>query len=176
MRLVCLTDEWLRKYNEICEQRGLDYKVWPSRLAVMVAEGRDLVAGVMAYDTTGPFILFEHLVTNETASLKTRYRASDMLVGECVRLCRLMNKIPFVTVRHAGVKKILEKHGLVAPGAYMMTCHYSNLETHDYEIPLPTTKYPRRFPDSAATERSPAGDSEDDLGVYAQVLGGAVPG
>ncbi len=173
MRLVCLTDEWLRKYNEMCDHRGLDYKVWPSRLSVMVAEGKELIAGVMAYDTTGAFVVFEHLVTNETASLKTRYKAADKLVGECVRMCRLMGKVPFVIVRHKGIQRILEKHGLVAPGAFFMTCHMSNLETHDYEISLPTSKHPRRFPDSAPTERAAAGDPEDDLGVYAQVLGGA---
>jgi hypothetical protein len=173
MRLVCATNDWMRKYTELCEDRGLGFEPWPSRLSVMVAEGKELVAGVMVYDSTGPFLFFEHLVTNETASLRQRYHAADILVGECVRMCRLMGKVPMVQVRHKGIKRILEKHGLVAPGAFFMTCHFSNLETHDNEESLATTKHPRRLKDSAPTERAPLGDPEDDLGVYAQVLGGA---
>lgn len=172
MKLVCLTNDWVRKYNELCEHRNLGYEPWPSRLGVLIAEGKELVAGVMVYDSTGPFLFFEHLVTNETASLKDRYRAADLLVGECVRMCRLMGKVPMVQVRHKGIKRLLEKHGLVAPGAFFMTCHFGNLETHDYEVSLSARKHPRRVPDSAPTERSPPGDPEDDLGVYAQVSGG----
>ncbi len=173
MRLVCATPEWMSKYDDIWSNRQMGYQYWPSRLALMVAEGRELVAGVMVYDSTGPFLFFEHLVTNETAPLRTRYAAVDLLAEESLRMCRMMGKVPQITVRYRGLQRILEKHGYVAPGAIVMTCHFGQLETHDYEIPLPTSKHPRRFPDSAATERAPAGDPEDDLGVYAQVLGGA---
>jgi hypothetical protein len=173
MRIVCATPDWLGKYKDIWDQHRLGYDFWPSRLTVFVAEGSELVAGVLAYDTSGPFLVFEHLVTNETASLRQRYQAADILVGECVRMCRLMGKFPMVQVRHKGIKRILEKHGLVAPGAFFMTCNFSNLETHDYEIPWTSPKHSRRIKDSAPTERAPAGDPEDDLGVYAQVSGGA---
>lgn len=171
MRLVCGTPEWISKYSELCKDRQLGYEPWPSRLTVFIAEGKELVAGVMVYDTTGPFLFFEHLVTNPEAPLKLRFRAVNLLVEECLSMCRHLGKLPQVMVQHAGIKRILEKHGLVAPGAFCMTCHFANLETNDQQEPLTTTKYPRRLKDSAPTERAPEGHPDDDLGVYHQVLG-----
>jgi hypothetical protein len=133
MRLVSGTPDWVGKYQELAKDRALGYEPWPSRLSVMVAEGQDLVAGVMVYDTTGMFLFFEHLVTNETASLRQRYQAVDILVGECINMCRMFGKIPQVVVRHKGVKRILEKHGLYGYSAEVMTCSFGNLEKHGQE-------------------------------------------
>jgi hypothetical protein len=171
MRLVSATADWLSKYQELAKDRKLGYEPWPSRLAVMVAEGQDLVAGVMVYDSSGMFLFFEHLLTNETASLRQRYEAVDLLVGECIHMCRIFGKIPQVVVRHNGIKRILEKHGLFGYSAQVMTCSFGNLEKH--EKPFAARKHSRRRKDSAPTERAPAGDAEEHLGVYASVLGGA---
>lgn len=133
MRSVCVSEEWARKYQEICEQRDLPYKPWISRLAVYIAEGRDLVAGVQVYDTTGPWLFFEHLVTNQTASPRLRLRAVDLLIREGLAMCRLFGKLPQVTVQTRGIKSLLKKHGFLDPYAQMMTCPLSNLELHDYQ-------------------------------------------
>lgn len=133
MRLVCATEEWLRKYLELAKDRQLPFDPWPSRMALLVAKGKELVAGVMVYDSTGPFLFFEHLITNETASYRTRHQAVSLMADELVSMCRHFGKVPQVAVRHRGVKKILERAGLRMPGAFMMTCAFNHLEKHDYE-------------------------------------------
>jgi hypothetical protein len=174
MRLVCGTPDWMRKYSELCGDRQLGYEPWPSRLTVFIAEGKELVAGVMVYDTTGPFLFFEHLVTNETASLRARYRAVNLLVEECLSMCRHLGKLPQVMVQHVGIKRILEKHGLVAPGAFCMTCHFANLEkSNDQQEPFAAAKHPRKLADSTLTEPAPPGHPAGDLGIYDSVLGGS---
>lgn len=174
MRLVCATEEWLGKYQDLAFQRGLGFKPWPSRIALLVAEGRELVAGVMVYDSTGPFLFFEHLLTNETAPPRTRWAAVSLMAEEMMTMCRHFGKVPQVTVRHKGIKKILERVGLVWPGAVVMTCGFDRLETNDYQkLPFFSPQCSRNCSRAAPTEPVPAGDSEDHLGVYAAVLGGA---
>lgn len=135
MRLVCANEEWLGKYEDLCFQRDLPFKPWPSRLALLAAYGSGLVAGVMVYDSSGPFLHFQHLVTNETAPLKTRWAAVDLMASEILTLCRHMNKLPMVLVSHKGIAKILKRHGLQDSKATNFSCHYSQLEKHDYEVP-----------------------------------------
>lgn len=171
MRVVCVTDEWARKYLEMCEHRGMTYKPWLSRTAVYIAEGRELVCGVQVYDTTGPFMFFEHLVTNETATARQRYEAVDMLIAEGLTMCRIFGKLPQVVVRHHGIKNLLRKHGFEMPGAFLMSCSISNVEkTH---VPVTAPAIAHRRSRSAPTIPAPFGDPEDHPGVYAQVLGGA---
>ncbi len=173
MRLVCATEEWLGKYQDLAFQRNLGFKPWPSRLALLVAEGQELIAGVMVYDSTGPFLFFEHLITNETAPARNRWAAVSMMAVEMMQMCRHFGKVPQVTVRHKGIKKILERVGLQWPGAGVMTCGFDQLETHDYEsIPFFTPQRSRYRQNSAPTDRVPPGDPEEHLGVYAPVLGG----
>lgn len=174
MRLVCATEQWLGKYQDLAFQRNLGFRPWPSRLALLVAEGQELIAGVMAYDSTGPFIFFEHLITNETAPARMRWAAVSLMAEEMMTMCRHFGKVPQITVRHKGIKRILERVGLVWPGAGVMTCGFDQLETNDYEkLPFFTAQHPRSSSRSAITERVPPGDPEDHPGVYAEVLGGA---
>lgn len=174
MKLVCATEQWLGKYQDLAFRRGLGFKPWPSRMAILVADGMELVAGVMVYDSTGPFLFFEHLITNETAPPRMRWAAVSMMAVEMMEMCRHFGKVPQVTVRHKGIKKILERVGLVWPGAGVMTCGFDKLEKHDYEsIPFFTPQRTRNCSHSAPTDRVPAGDPEDHPGIYAQVLGGA---
>ncbi len=170
MRVVCVTDDWARKYLEMCEHRNLPYTPWLSRLAVYIAEGRELICGVQVYDTTGPFMFFEHLVTNETASPRERHKAVDMLIAEGLTMCRIFGKLPQVVVRHKGIDSLLRKHGFEMPGAFLMSCTISNVEKN--HVPYHAAEHPRRRANSAPTERAPAGDPEDHLGIYAEVLGG----
>ncbi len=172
MRLVCATEEWLGKYLEVAKQRDIGFQIWPSRMSLLVAEGRNLIAGVMVYDSTGPFLFFEHLVTNESASLRARHRAVSLMADEMVSMCRHFGKVPQVSVRHRGIRAILERVGLQAPGATVMTCAFHHLETHDYEKPFNASPTARRLSRSAPTEPSPPGDPEEHFGVYASVLGG----
>lgn len=177
MRLVCATEQWLGKYQDLAFQRNLGFKPWPSRLTILVAEGSELIAGVMVYDSTGPFLFFEHLITNETAPLRMRWAAVSMMAVEMMQMCRHFGKVPQVTVRHKGIMKILKRVGLVWPGAGVMTCGFDQLETHDYEsIPFFAPQRSRYRADSAPTDRVPAGDPEDDSGVYSEVLGGTAGG
>ena len=135
----------------------MNIKPWPSRLGILVAHGDELIAGVMAYDTTGPFIFFEHLVTNETAPPKQRWAAVDMIAGEVLTVCRVMGKLPQMLIRHKGVERIIRRHGLQSTHAVAWSCAFQDLEKHDYEIPLTSTEPARRFSDSAATLRPPPG-------------------
>lgn len=172
MRLVCVSEHWVRKYQELCVARDIGYIPWSSRLALFVAHGDDLVAGVMVYDTTGPFLFFEHLVTNPAFLPRTRWMAVDMMAGEMMTMCRHAGKLPQVIVRHRGILQILKRYGLRETGAVSLTCEIKDLETHEYEKPQFAPQHSGRFKDSAPTERAPAGDAEDDPGVYAEVLGG----
>ena len=133
MRLVCANEEWLAKYEDLCFQRGLPFKPWPSRLALLAAYGPELIAGVMVYDSSGPFLHFQHLVTNETAPLRTRWAAVDLMAGEILTLCRHMNKLPMILVSSKGIARLLRRHGLQDSKATNYSCHYSQLEKHDYE-------------------------------------------
>lgn len=172
MKAVCVTDEWARKYLEMCEHRGLTYIPWLSRLAVYVAEGKELICGVQVYDTTGPFMFFEHLVTNETAAARQRYQAVDMLIAEGLTMCRIFGKLPQVMIRHQGIDSLLRKHGFQRDHAYAMTCPLSNVEKH--HVPVYGPQHPHRSSRAAATIPAPPGHPEDHLGVYAQVSGGGV--
>jgi hypothetical protein len=143
-------------------------------MALLAAEGLELIAGVMVYDSTGPFLFFEHLITNETAPARTRWAAVSLMAEEMMSMCRHVGKVPQVTVRHTGIKKILKRAGLVSFGAEVMTCGFERLETNDYQkLPYFAPQHPYRSPDSTATEPAPPGDSADGLGIYAEVLGGA---
>jgi hypothetical protein len=170
MKAVCVTDEWARKYLEMCEHRGMTYVPWLSRLAVYIAEGKELICGVQVYDTTGPFMFFEHLVTNETATARQRYQAVDMLIADGLTMCRIFGKLPQVMVRHRGIDSLLRKHGFQRDHAYAMTCALSNVEKH--HVPVFASKPAHPWSRAAATIPAPQGDPEDDLGVYAEVLGG----
>ena len=171
MKLVCASEEWLGKYQDLCFQRGLGFKPWPSRLALLAVEGRELIAGAMVYDSSGPFLFFEHLVTNETAPARWRWAAVSMMAAEITNMCRILGKVPQVSVRHRGIKRILERAGLATQGAIVMTCGFEQLEKHDEETHH-SSEHPRGLKDSAPTERAPAGDPEDHLGIYAEVSRG----
>jgi hypothetical protein len=121
MRLVCVTQRWWDKYVEICEHRKVPYP-WATKTALFAAEGDDLVAGVLIFDTTGPHLFFEHLVTNETATLKQRHEAVTMMAKEMMSYSRTVGKIPHIIVRHKGIERVLKKVGLVSSGAWSMTC------------------------------------------------------
>lgn len=172
MKLVCVTEHWMRKYQELFRERELGYVPWASRQALFVAHEDELVAGVMVYDTSGPFLFFEHLVTNPKVTPKRRWMAVDIMAGEMMTMCRHAGKLPQVIVKHRGIAQILKRYGLRETGAVSLTCEIKDLETHDYEKPQFAAQCSGRFKDSAPTERAPAGDAADDLGVYAQVLGG----
>lgn len=171
MRQVCVSDDWSRKYLELCKVRELTYVPWLSRLAVFIVEGDTLLCGVQVYDTTGPFLFFEHLVTNPSIPHKQRHKAADLLIREGMNMCRMFGKYPQVVVRHGGIKKLLMRHGFFHPGTILMTCELSNLEKHDEE-PLYAPKFARSLSRAAPTEPSPPGDPEEHPGVYASVLGG----
>jgi hypothetical protein len=149
----------------------MTYIPWLSRLAVYVVEGDVMLCGVQVYDTTGPFLFFEHLVTNPAVSPRFRYAAADLLIEEGMNMCRMFGKYPQVVVRHGGIKNLLKKHGFFHPGTILMTCEMSNLEKND-EDSVYAAKLARRLSRSAPTEPSPAGDPEEHPGVYASVLGG----
>ncbi len=174
MRLVCATEQWLGKYQELARARNLGFQPWPSRMAILAVDGQDLLAGVMVYDSTGPFLFFEHLITNPDVSPRARWAAVSSMAEEMMSMCRHFGKVPQVTVRHKGIKRILERVGLVWPGAGVMTCGFDQLETHDYQkLPYFAHQHSRSSSRAAPTEPSPPGDSEDGLGIYAEVLGGA---
>lgn len=174
MKAVCVTDEWARKYLEMCEHRGLTYVPWLSRTAVYIAEGKELICGVQVYDTTGPFMFFEHLVTNETATPRQRYEAVDMLIAEGLTMCRIFGKLPQVVVRHSGIKNLLRKHGFEMPGAFLMSCPISNVEKP--HVPVTASESTHRRSRTAPTIPAPQGDPEDDSGIYTEVLGGRASG
>ena len=174
MKLVCASEEWLGKYQELAFQRKLSFRPWPSRLSLLVAEGKELIAGVMVYDSTGPFLFFEHLITNETAPLRTRWAAVSIMAEEMMNMCRHLGKVPQVTVRHKGIKRILEKAGLQWPGAIVMTCGFDQLEKNDYtRLPYFAPQYSRCCKDSTPTDRPPPGDPANGAGVHSEVFGGA---
>lgn len=175
MRSVCVSDDWSRKYLALCKARELTYVPWLSRMAVYIVEGETMLCGVQVYDTTGPFLFFEHLVTNPDVSPRVRYAAAYLLIEEGMNMCRMFGKYPQVVVRHVGIKNLLKRHGFFHPGTILMTCELSNLEKHDEE-PLYARKFARRVPCATPTEPSPPGDPEEHLGVYASVLGGGSTG
>lgn len=121
MKLVSISDYWWGKYQELCEYRKAPVP-WPVRTCLFVAEGKELVAGVLIYDTNGPHVFFEHLVTNETASLKARHEAVWMMAEEMVRHCRTIGKIPHILVAHKGIERVLSRVGLKRSGAWSITC------------------------------------------------------
>lgn len=120
MRLVCITQHWWDKYAEIHQHRETICP-GPHRTGLFVAEGDELVAGVLIYDTNGPHLFFEHLVTNETASPRKRYEAVKMMAKEMISYSRTVGKVPHIIVRHKGIERILKKVGLVEYGAKAMT-------------------------------------------------------
>ncbi len=115
----------------------------------MVGSGSELVAGVLSYDTTGPHVFFEHLVTNQTAGIKLRHQAVRMMAEEMVRYCRTSGKIPHVLVRHLGIANILASVGLQPSGAWSMTCKVEDLDGKEEENPAPGN--PRRGRSRPAT-------------------------
>lgn len=176
MRLVCGTEQWMGKYQELGRKRNIGFQPWPSRLTLFVADGQDLVAGVMVYDSTGPFLFFEHLITNPDLPGRLRLAAVKLMAVQMIEMCRHFGKVPQITVRHKGIIRILESVGLVWPGAGVMTCSFEALERPDEQIAFPSPQRPGHRTDSAPTDRVPPGDPEDDSGVYAEVLGGASGG
>jgi len=120
MRLVCVTQRWWDKYAEICEHRKVPLS-WFTKTALFVAEGEELVAGVLIYDTTGPYLFFEHLVTNETATLRQRHKAVKMMAEQVVPYCRTVGKYPMIMVRHKGITAVLKGIGMVSAQASGMT-------------------------------------------------------
>lgn len=151
MKLVCATEYWVRKYLELAREREVPFDPWPSRMALLVVEGDELIAGVMVYDSTGPFLFFEHLVTNETATHRQRHRAVSLMAEELMSMCRHFGKVPQVGVKHRGLKRILERAGLKMPGSFMMTCAFNHLDQNDNEI---VNNYQDSFPHASDFARS----------------------
>lgn len=122
MRLVCVTQHWWNKYVEICEHRKAMVP-YPVKTGLFVAEGDELVAGVLIYDTTGPYMFFEHLVTNETATPRHRLKAVKMMAEQVVPYCRTVGKYPMIMVRpsHKGILGVLKRIGMVSAQASGMT-------------------------------------------------------
>lgn len=160
MRLVCGTEEWARKYLEICEHRELPFTPWMCRNPILVADGKELIAGVMVYDTAGPFVFFEHYVTNQTATLRQRYRASDLVAQEVVNVSRALGKLPQVIIKHKGIQRFLERYGLRVTGAYSMTCTLKDLEKHEQTDPTAPHHANRR--QSSAPPGDPAEGNAPD--------------
>jgi hypothetical protein len=127
MRLVCVSEAWWGKYTDLLFQRKAPAP-WPTRTVLFVAEGNELVAGVCIYDTTGPHLFFEHLVTNETAPLRLRHGAVKLMAKEMVSYARTVGKLPHILVKHKGIERILRSVGLVPSGAWSFTCPFSTLE------------------------------------------------
>jgi hypothetical protein len=173
MRLVCVTREWWSKYCEALFHRGAP-EPWPTKTMLLVAEGSELVAGVCIYDTTGPHVFFEHLVTNETATGRMRSQAVKMMAKEMVSYARTVGKIPHVLVHHKGIERILKSVGLVPSGAWSMTCPLSLLEGKD-ESQVPG-KYSHGVTDSEAPGEALGGDATQHPGVRPSVAGGGGDG
>ncbi len=125
----------------------------------------------MVYDTTGPMVILEHFITNPSLPLSVRWAGSDLLAQEIMPMCRHLNKVPVIGVLHKGVARILKRYGFRSPNTYTLTCSFPELDSH-VDSKNPST-HPHRYSNHAPTEPAPPGDAEDDLGVYAQVLGGA---
>ena len=169
MRLVCVTQEWWGKYLEVLFHRKAP-EPWPTRTMLLVAEGTELVAGVCIYDTTGPHIFFEHLVTNETASGRMRSQAVKMMAKEMVSYARTVGKIPHVLVHHKGIERILKSVGLVPSGAWSMTCPLSLLEGKDES--QASNEHSDGIPDSTSPGGALDGDATQHPGVRPPVPGG----
>jgi len=118
MRLVCVTPHWWNKYVEVCEHRRAPVG-YPTKAGLFVADRDELVAGVLIYDTNGPHLFFEHLVTNQTATLRQRHEAVTMMAKEMLPYCRTMGKFPHIAVRHKGIQRILESVGMVAVAKHL---------------------------------------------------------
>ena len=161
MRLVCANPDWLAKYQQLCVDRELRYTPWPSRLALLAAEGDSLVAGVMAYDTSGPFLFFEHLVTDPSAPLSLRWAAVDLMASEVLTVCRVLSKLPQVVVSSRGIAKILRRHGLQSTHAVVYSCPFISLEKHD-ENPLPAAQHPDRVSNPPRTGQAHHRSPEDN--------------
>lgn len=123
MRLVCVTQRWWDKYIEICEHRKA-LVPWATKTALFVAERDELVAGVLIYDTQGPYLFFEHLVTNQTATYRQRHQAVQMMAKEMMSYSRTVGKVPLINVQdsHKGLQRALRRAGLQTTGARTMTC------------------------------------------------------
>lgn len=121
MKQVCVTQRWWDKYVEICEHRKCLVS-WPTKTALFMAEGDELVAGVLIYDTSGPHVFFEHLVTNQTAPLKLRHEAVRKMAELMMSHCLTIGKLPQIVVKHRGIGQILRKAGLENSGCWHMSC------------------------------------------------------
>lgn len=122
-----MTEYWWSKYAECLEHRNSPVP-WPHKRAIMVAEGTELLAGALIYDTDGPHLFAEHLVTNQTATLRSRHLAVALMAQELVRYARTVGKLPHVLVRHKGIEKILRSVGMVPSGAWSLTMGMDKLD------------------------------------------------
>lgn len=170
MRLVSVSEAWWVKYVDICFHRKYTAP-WPTRTMFLVAEGDELVSGVCIYDTAGPHVFFEHLVTNETAPLRLRHAAVKLMAKEMISYARTVGKIPHILVRLKGIERILRSVGLVPSGLQSFTCPIETLEGKN-EHPFHSAKHPRSQPNSAHAVQASEGDPEDGSGVRPEVPGG----
>lgn len=91
-----------------------------SGLAVCLPSGLFL-AGVGIYDTTGPWVLCEHLSTNPMAPARVKHRAVLALGYACLAHCNALGKKPLVLVRSTGIARTLMRLGMkIQPGGIML--------------------------------------------------------
>jgi hypothetical protein len=116
-----LVGDILQQWQLAFRQYGRQTPAIPhSGLAVCTAQGVFL-AGVGLYDTTGPWMLGEHLVTNPMASARLKHRAVLALGYAALAHCTAAKKVPLVLARSRGIALTLLRLGFtVQPGGIMI--------------------------------------------------------
>jgi hypothetical protein len=84
----------------------------PPEVGIAVKHRSELAAGVVIYNTTGPFIIFEHLFTMGMRSPRVRHRAVETVVLSCAAYCTAHGKQGITLNRLKGMRLMFERLGV----------------------------------------------------------------
>lgn len=80
MKTLFYSYENWKLYEGLCLARGLVVPPYPTELVLVVSDQGDALAGACLYETEGPWVMGEHLVTSATADPVDTGRA----LQECI--------------------------------------------------------------------------------------------
>lgn len=110
--LAPLGEAVLEQYAMLHRLRGLQVFSRPqSGVFVVLGQTQDLVAGVVTWPTSGPYVLVEGLITNRAFPLRVRHRAVVACAIEVIGFCQQIGKTPAAFVRSASLVRMARRVG-----------------------------------------------------------------
>lgn len=160
--LVPANELYWSQYHQLCFEQ---YNYEPVRLdkTVLVAfDAEVLAAGCVLIHTDGPYVIANGVVINRGLSAEEQYNAAVFLQNELKKLSTMLNRNVMVFSNHAGLIRVVEKHGYTRLPAELWFYSPSNTYIHpSYSKTVVSITEPERLDFESSTATAEPGKVSD---------------